>query len=75
MKCVICKQGETQVGTATVILERNGATIVIRHVPADVCTNCGEEYVDEETTAQLLAAAEQAAGEGVQVHVREYIAA
>jgi YgiT-type zinc finger domain-containing protein len=48
MKCVICKQGETQPGTAIVTLTRETLTLVVRDVPAQVCENCGEEYVDEE---------------------------
>lgn len=36
---------------------------------------CGEEYVDEDTTARLLRAAEEAARTGVQVDVRQYAAA
>ncbi len=75
MKCVICKQGETQEGTATVTLERDGMILVFRRVPAEVCEVCGEEYVDEQTTARLLATAEEAARAGVQVDVREYVAA
>jgi YgiT-type zinc finger domain-containing protein len=75
MKCVICKQGQTQPGTATVTLERGGATVVIKGVPARVCQNCGEEYVDAETTGRLLACADQAARTGVSVDVRNYVAA
>jgi YgiT-type zinc finger domain-containing protein len=75
MKCVICKQGETQAGKATVTLERGGSVLVFKSVPAEVCANCGEEYVDENTTARLLSAAEEAMKTGVQVDVREYIAA
>ena len=75
MKCVICKSSETQPGTATVILEREGMTLVIQGVPARVCANCGEEYVDEDTSACLLKTAEEAAQAGVRVDVREYIAA
>jgi len=75
MKCVICKQGETRPGKATVTLERNGTTLVIKGVPANVCANCGEEYVDEEITARLLDTAEEAAKKGVQVDVRKYVAA
>ena len=75
MKCVICKQGETREGTATVTLERNGMILVFKKVPAEVCEVCGEEYVDEETAARLLAAAEEAARVGVQVDIREYVAA
>ncbi len=75
MKCVICKQGGTQAGKATVPLERGGSVLVFKSVPAEVCANCGEEYVDESTTVKLLCAAEQAMKTGVQVDVREYIAA
>jgi len=75
MKCVICKSGETKPGTATVTLEREGMTLVIQGVPDRVCANCGEEYVDEDTSARLLKTAEEAAQAGVRVDVREYIAA
>jgi YgiT-type zinc finger domain-containing protein len=75
MICVICKHGETRLGTATVTLEREDTTLVIKGVPAQVCTNCGEEYVDEDTTSRLLRTAEEAARTGVQVDVRQYAAA
>jgi hypothetical protein len=35
----------------------------------------GEEYIDEPTTAELLKTADAAAQAGVQVDVRDYIAA
>ena len=75
MKCVICKKGEVRPGTATVTLVRNHTTLVVKSVPARVCENCGEEYVDEEITAKLLHQAEEAVRTGVQVDIREYIAA
>jgi len=75
MKCVICKHGETRRGTATATLERASLTLVIKGVPAQVCQNCGEEYVDEETTLQLLRTAEEVAQAGAQVDIREYVAA
>lgn len=75
MKCVICKMSETRAGKATVTLERNGATLVFKGVPASICANCGEEFVDEKTASGLLKSAEQAAQAGVQVDIREYIAA
>lgn len=75
MKCVICRHGETRPGKATITLERGGATLVIRGVPADVCANCGEEYVGEAATARLLKSAEDAVTAGVKVDVREYVAA
>ena len=48
MKCVVCKKGETKAGTTTMTLERDGATLVFKSVPARVCANCGEAYVDGE---------------------------
>ncbi len=75
MKCVICKQGETRPGSATVTLMRDNMVLVVKGVPADVCDNCGEEYVSENAAAKLLELADAAAQAGVQVEVREYAAA
>ena len=72
MHCVICKHGHTKPGRVRVTLERDGATLVFKSVPADVCDNCGEQYVDSETTARLL---QQAARAGVEVEVCSYAAA
>ena len=74
MKCVVCKQGETRPGAATVTLSREPLTLVVKGVPAQVCENCGEEYVDDATTAWLLETAEAAERSGVQLDVRQYIA-
>jgi len=75
MKCVICKHGETEPGVTTVTLERGDLTLVIKGVPAQVCTNCGEAYVDEATTRALLETAEAEVQAGGQVEVRQYRAA
>lgn len=72
MKCVVCKHGETKPGRTTVTLERNGAALVVRGVPAQVCENCGEAYVDEAVTRALLQAAREALHNGVQVDIREF---
>ena len=75
MKCVICKNGEVTSGTTTVTLERGATTLVVKGVPARVCPTCGEEYVDEVTARGLLETAEAAARTGVQVEVRQFVAA
>lgn len=75
MKCVVCRTGQTQPGLATVTMVREGTTVVFRDVPADVCVNCGEEYVSESITGQLLDRAEAAVKIGVEVDVRHYVAA
>jgi len=75
MTCIICKQGETRPGVTTLTFTRDALTLVIKNVPAQVCENCGEAYVDEATTAEVIRTAENAAQAGVQVEVREYVAA
>jgi YgiT-type zinc finger domain-containing protein len=75
MKCVICQQGSTIPGKTTVTLERHNMTLVVKGVPAQVCENCGEAYVDEEITSHLLQTVDDAVKAGVNVDVREYVAA
>ncbi len=75
MKCLICKHGNTKPGTMTATFERNGATIVVKAVPAEICEICGESYLSEEVSKKLLKQAEEAAKAGVQVDIRKYIAA
>lgn len=74
MLCVICKTGSTRPGKATVTLERDGTTLIVRGVPAEVCKNCGEEYVDETAATSLLKTAEEAARAGAHVDIREFAA-
>lgn len=75
MRCVICRHGEVNPGVTTVTLQRGQATLVFKDVPARICENCGEAYVDEEVAGLLLRATEQAALQGVEVDVRSFAAA
>jgi len=69
MECVICKNGTTRKGKVTVTLERNGSIIAIKEVPAQVCQNCGEYFLDAEMTKEVLKRAEQAIQKGVEIEV------
>lgn len=73
MKCPICKYGKIENGYAIVILSPNKATLVFKNVPADICNNCGEEFINKNISAELLSLAKQAVEAGVQVDVREYL--
>lgn len=75
MRCLICKQADTQPGRTTVTLERGQVTLVIKDVPARVCPNCGEDYVEEDTASKLIDILDQASKAGVQVDIRQYQAA
>ncbi len=74
-RCVICKGGPLLPGHTTVTLERGGATLVVKEVPALVCQTCGEAYVEGEVTRKLLEDAEASARGGVEVDVRRFLAA
>ena len=75
MKCVICKHGETAAGVATVTIERGGLTLVVKKVPARVCQNCGEEYVEDNVASELFSTASVAAKGGAEFDVRHYLKA
>lgn len=75
MDCPVCRHGKTKQGTSTVTLERDAITLVVRGVPAQVCENCGEEYVAEAEARRLLTLLDEAERGGVRVDVRDYLAA
>jgi YgiT-type zinc finger domain-containing protein len=75
LTCPMCRNGDLKAGEATVALDRDDLMLVVRGVPAQICENCGEEYLDEDVTARVLEIAEQAASTGVRVEVRDFIAA
>ena len=60
MKCIICKVGEIQPGTTTVTLKRDNVTLVVKNVFADVCEDCGEYYLSDEVSKEVMTMAEQA---------------
>ena len=74
MKCVLCRHGDTRPGKATVTLERGETTVLIRGVPAQVCENCGEYYLSEEITENVMARAEEAVKHGAEVEILRFAA-
>ncbi len=74
MKCVICKNGDTSPGTVTVTLQRQDTTLIIKNVPAEVCNNCEEYYLDENITERLTAQGDKAVKEGAEVEILRFVA-
>ena len=54
MICLICRQAEIVEGLTSVKFERGEFRLEVSNVPARVCPSCGEAYVGEEVTVQLL---------------------
>jgi YgiT-type zinc finger domain-containing protein len=72
--CVLCRNGTLAPGTVTVVLQRERTTVILKQVPADVCPNCGEYYLSNETTALVLARADAAARSGAEVEIAAFAA-
>lgn len=74
MNCLICKQGETKAGHTTATVQRNGCTVIFKNVPADICENCGADYVSEGATREMLRRADLAAKNGAEVEILAFAA-
>lgn len=72
MNCIVCRNGDTHPGTTSVTFHRDGRTLVVNEVPAEVCENCGEAYIAEDVTAELLRIAAEAREAQAIVLVRDY---
>ncbi len=74
MMCVICGRGQTHPGLVTVTRQRGDCTVILKGVPAEVCENCGEYYLSDSVTEQVLQRAEIAVNNGAQVEILRYAA-
>ena len=72
MNCIICRQAEFINSFTSITFERDEFKLVINNIPAQVCPNCGEAIVDEDTATRLLRMAEDVVNEGLFEDVREY---
>lgn len=74
MNCVICKTGTTASGRVTVTLERGDTVVVVKEVPAQVCEDCGEYYLDEAVATRVYSQGEAAVARHAEVEVLRYAA-
>jgi YgiT-type zinc finger domain-containing protein len=72
MICLICGQTEVMEGHTTVRFQRGEMHLTINHVPARVCPNCGEAYVNEQVAVHLLRGADEVSRIGMLEDVIEY---
>lgn len=69
MECSLCKNRTTEKGYVTVTLEKGETIVLIKNVPAEVCTNCGHYYLSAETTQLVLDKGKEAYEKGTELEV------
>jgi len=57
-----------------VTLQRGETTVILKGVPAEICENCGEYYLSDDLTGQVLERAEAAAKNGAEVEILRFAA-
>ncbi|MBP5405624.1 type II toxin-antitoxin system MqsA family antitoxin [bacterium] len=51
--CMYCRNSELKAATTTHVVNYNNCVIIIKNVPCEECTQCGEKYYSEETAGRL----------------------
>ena len=69
MECTLCKGGTTEMGQVTVTLEKGETIVIIKNVPAEVCTTCGHYYLSTEMTQLVLDKGKEAYEKGSELEV------
>ena len=73
MKCVLCRNGETQKGETLFTISRDRVAVVVKNVPAQVCQNCGEAY-DDVTASRIFNQAEELVKSDNEVEILHFAA-
>ena len=73
-RCFLCKNDALRPGVTDTSLTRGDVAMVVKGVPAQVCTNCGEAYLDRTVYEQLRAEFKADETAGVEFMARRYAA-
>ncbi len=66
--CPLCGGKKTN-GTTTFTADLGSGVVVVRQVQATLCSQCGEEWIDDATARQLERIVDDARSRGLQVEV------
>ncbi|WP_295454548.1 type II toxin-antitoxin system MqsA family antitoxin [uncultured Thiodictyon sp.] len=69
--CPLCGGSRTQ-GRTTFTAELGFGVVVVRHVPATVCDQCGEEWLDDSVAEALESVIAAARAKHANVEVTEW---
>jgi YgiT-type zinc finger domain-containing protein len=72
MNCPLCR-GEMTPGTTHVLIERSeNSIIVINKVPALICEQCGDDFIDIKITRKIEILLDKLEAEGVKMGFVDY---
>lgn len=72
MKCSQCETGTMQPGTAPLVTDQDGQLLVLRHIPAEVCEQCGNTEFEAEVVDQAQAQMHAMRDAGAPVAIAEF---
>ncbi len=72
MTCPLCKMGMMKPGRTTVVLTKNEATVIFKHVPAIICDDCGDYFLDEQTATDVYNRAQQVFSSGQELAISTF---
>ncbi len=64
--------GQTQVDKTTYTVDLGSGVVVVRRVPAAICTRCGDEWLGDETVQELEGIVEDAKKRKSQTEIVDY---
>ncbi len=70
--CPLCGGNKTR-GKTTFSADLGSGVVVVRQVPAAICSQCGEEWIDDATACQLEKIVNDARERRLQVEVAEMV--
>lgn len=71
MNCVLCK-GDLVQGRVNHIVDLDGHIIIIKSVPANVCKQCGEYFLENDTALKVEKIVEEAKKNKAEILVINY---
>jgi YgiT-type zinc finger domain-containing protein len=71
MNCVLCKANLTK-GNVNHIVDLGEGIIIIKNVPANICKQCGEYYLDTNTALKLESIVEDIKKNKAEVFIVNY---
>lgn len=71
MNCILCKSKLTR-GKVNHIVDLNGHIIIIKDVPANVCKQCGEYFIENNVALKLEKIIEEVVKNKAEIFVVNY---